>query len=94
MAKNGMFSFKAFLLFWERVARERVAENEGILARKKQLLQLVLVLAKYGKISNAQVAGLVVTAVLKKLSQLSGKICDSYPKTTVCFGQKQMGSVR
>ena len=30
-----MFSFKAFLLFWERVARERVAENEGILARKK-----------------------------------------------------------
>ena len=59
-----MFSFKAFLLFWERVARERVAENEGILARKKQLLQLVLVLAKYGKISNAQVAGLVVTVFL------------------------------
>ena len=30
-----MFSFKVFLLFWVRVARERVTEKESILARKK-----------------------------------------------------------
>ena len=33
--KNGIFSFKMFLLFWERAAGERAAEKEGILARKK-----------------------------------------------------------
>ena len=33
--KNGMFSFKMFLLFWVRVARERAAEKDGILVRKK-----------------------------------------------------------
>ena len=30
-----MFSFKVFFLFWVRVAREKVAENEGILARER-----------------------------------------------------------
>ena len=65
-----MFSFKVFFLFWVRVAREKVAEKEGILAREKQFQQLVLVLAKWGKISNAQAAGSAVTAVLKKLLQL------------------------
>ena len=34
---------------------------------------LVLVLAKCGKIGNAQAAGSAVIAVLKRLSQLSGK---------------------
>ena len=34
---------------------------------------MVLVLVKCGKISNAQVARSAVIAVLKKLSQLSGK---------------------
>ena len=34
---------------------------------------MVLVLAKCGKISNAQAAGSTVTAVLKRLFQLSGK---------------------
>jgi len=38
LAKNGMFRFKVFLLFWVRVAEERAAENEGILARKIKLL--------------------------------------------------------
>ena len=41
---------------------------------------LVLVLAKCGKISNAQVVGLVVTTVLKKLSQLSGKVVTTIMK--------------
>ena len=35
---------------------------------------MVLVLAKCGKISNAQAARSTVTAVLKRLSQLSGKV--------------------
>ena len=30
-----MFSFKIFLLFRVRVAREKVIENEGILARER-----------------------------------------------------------
>ena len=30
-----MFRFKVFLLFWVRVAGERAAEKEGILARKR-----------------------------------------------------------
>ena len=30
-----MFRFKVFLLFWVRATRERAAENEYILARKK-----------------------------------------------------------
>ena len=47
-----MFSFKVFLLFWVRAVEEKVGENESILARKRQLLQLVLVLAKCEKISN------------------------------------------
>ena len=58
---------------------------------------MVLVLAKCGKISNAQAAGstvtafrIAVTAVLKKLSQLSGKSCDSYPKTTVTAVIRQL----
>ena len=34
---------------------------------------MVLVLSKCGKISNAQAAELAVIAVLKRLSQLSGK---------------------
>ena len=33
--KNGIFSFKVFLLFLVRAARERVAENESILTRKR-----------------------------------------------------------
>ena len=35
LAKNGMFSFKIFLLFRVRAAREKVAENESILARER-----------------------------------------------------------
>ena len=35
---------------------------------------MVLVLSKCGKISNAQAAELAVIAVLKGLSQLSGKV--------------------
>ena len=32
LAKNGMLSFKVFFLFWVRIVREKVAENESILA--------------------------------------------------------------
>ena len=35
LAKNGMFSFKVFLLFRVRVVGGRIAEKESILARKK-----------------------------------------------------------
>ena len=35
LAKNGMFSFKVFLLFQVRVTGEKVTKNEGILAREK-----------------------------------------------------------
>ena len=33
--KNGMFSFKVFLLFWVIAAGEKEAEKESILARKR-----------------------------------------------------------
>ena len=36
--KNGMFSFKVFLLFWVIAAREKKVEKESILARKRELL--------------------------------------------------------
>ena len=73
-----MFSFKIFLLFRVRVAGEKVIEKEDILARERQFQQLVLVLAKYGKINNAQVAVSAVTAVLKKAIPVVRKSCDSY----------------
>ena len=63
-----MFSFKVFLLFRVRAAGERATEKEGILARERQFQQLVLVLAKCGKISNAQAAESAVTTVPKSLS--------------------------
>ena len=50
-----MFSFKVFLQFQVRVTGEEAAKKECILA-------------KCGKISNAQVAGSVVTTALKILS--------------------------
>ena len=68
-----MFRFKVFLLFQVRATGERVTKKESILARERQFQQLVLVLAKCGKISNAQAAGSTIIAVLKILSQLSGK---------------------
>ena len=53
---------------------------------------MVLVLVKCGKISNAQVARSAVIAVLKKLSQLSGKSCDSYHEKAVLAVKKSCGS--
>ena len=35
LAKSGTFSFKVFLLFRVRAAREKVAENESILTRER-----------------------------------------------------------
>ena len=35
LVKNGMFSFKVFLLFRVRVAGEKAAEKESILARER-----------------------------------------------------------
>ena len=75
-----MFSFKIFLLFRVRVTGEKVTEKEGILARERQFQQLVLVLAKYGKINDVQVVGSTVTAVLKRLFQLSRKAMTTIMK--------------
>ena len=44
---------------------------------------MVLVLAKCGKISNVQVAGSAVTAVLKKAVPAVRKSCDSYHEKVV-----------
>ena len=44
---------------------------------------MVLVLAKYGKISDVQAAGLAVTAVLKKAVPTVRKSCDSYHEKAV-----------
>ena len=44
---------------------------------------MVLVLAKYGKINNAQVAVSAVTAVLKKAVPVVMKSCDSYHEKAV-----------
>ena len=59
-----------------------------------------LVLAKCEKISNAQAVRSAVTAVLKRLSQLSGKVVTTIMKKlsqlsrkAVCFGQKQKGQM-
>ena len=41
---------------------------------------MVLVLAKCGKISNAQVARSAITTVLKRLSQLLGKVVTAIMK--------------
>ena len=41
---------------------------------------MILVLSKCGKISNAQVAVSAITAVLKRLSQLSGKTVTAIMK--------------
>ena len=75
-----MFSYKIFLLFRVRVTGEKVTEKEGILTRERQFLQLVLVLAKCRKISNVQAAGSAVTAILKRLFQLSGKAVTTIMK--------------
>ena len=90
-----MFSFKVFLLFLVRAARERVAENESILASERQLQQLVLllVLAKYGKISNVQAIGSAVIAVLKSLSQLSGKVVTAIMKKLSQLSRKTMTTI-
>ena len=49
---------------------------------------MVLVLAKYGKISDVQAAGLVVTAVLKKAVPTVRKSCDSYHEKVVLAVRK------
>ena len=58
---------------------------------------MVLVLAKCEKINNAQATGSaiivvlekMVIVVLKKLSQLSGKSCDSYPEIAITIVIRQ-----
>ena len=69
-----MFSFKVFLQFQVRVTGEEAAKKECILA-------------KCGKISNAQAAGLAVTTVLNncsvKVVPAVRKICDSYHEKVV-----------
>ena len=58
---------------------------------------MVLVLAKYGKISDVEAVGSAVIAILKRLFQLSGKVVTAIMKKlsqlsgkVVCFGQKPM----
>ena len=78
-----MFSFKIFLLFWIRVAGEKVTEKESILGRERQFQQLVLVLAKCGKISDVQAIGSAITVVLKKAVLVVRKNCDNYHEKVV-----------
>ena len=87
-----MFSFKIFLLFRVRVAGEKVTEKEGILARERQFQQLVLVLAKCGKISDVQAIGSAVTVVLKKAVLVVMKNCDSYHEKVVLAVRKSCDS--
>ena len=49
---------------------------------------MVLVLAKCGKISNAQAAGSAVTAILKKAVLVVRKNCDSYYEKVVTAVRK------
>jgi len=58
-----------------------------------------LILARCGKINNVQAAGSAITAVLKRLFQLSGKTVTTIMKKlsqlsgkAVYFGQKPMRS--
>ena len=51
---------------------------------------MVLVLAKCEKISNAQAAGLAVTVVLKRLSQLSRKTVTAVMKKLFQLSGKAM----
>ena len=60
---------------------------------------MVLVLAKYGKISDVQATRSIVITILKRLFQLSGKVVTVIMKKlsqlsgkAVCFGQKPMKS--
>ena len=75
-----MFSFKIFLLFWVKAARERAAKKEsssrkGKYFGKKKIISLVgFGFNQMWKINNAKAAGSAVTSILKKLSQLSGKV--------------------
>ena len=55
---------------------------------------MVLVLAKYGKINNAQVAVLAVTAVLKKAIPTIRKSCDSYhEKSCDSYHEKKLSQL-
>ena len=49
---------------------------------------MVLVLAKCGKISDVQAAGLAVTTVLKKAVPAVRKSCDSYHEKAVPAARK------
>ena len=48
---------------------------------------MVLVLAKCEKISNTQAAGSAVTFVLKKLSQLSGKVMTAIMRQLLLWAE-------
>ena len=63
LAKNGMFSFKVFFLFWVRIAGEKVVEKESILARKK-----VVTIVSFG--FSQMWKKIVMLRLLGQLSQL------------------------
>ena len=53
---------------------------------------MVLVLAKYGKINNAQVVVSAITAVLKKVVPAVRKSCDNYHEKAVPAVRKSCDS--
>ena len=53
---------------------------------------MVLVLAKYGKINNAQVAVSAVTVVLKNVVLAVRKSCDSYHEKVILVVRKSYDS--
>ena len=53
-----------------------------------------MVLAKYGKISDVQAAGLAVIAILKRLFQLSGKTMTAIRKNYDSYHEKAIPAIR
>ena len=85
-----MFRFKVFLLFWVRVARERVAEKKKYF-RKRNVVSLVgFDFSQMWKINHVKATGSTVTSVLKKVVPTIRKSCDSYHETVVTAVIRQL----
>ena len=69
-----MFSFTVFLLFWVRAVGGKSSRQGKYFSKRKVVSLVGFGFNQMWKISNAQVARSAVTSVLKKLSQLSGKV--------------------
>ena len=85
-----MFSFKVFLLFWVITVGGQTSRKGNDFSKKRQFLQLVLVFSQMRKFNNVKAAGSAVTAVLKKLSQLSKKLSQLSKKKTIAAIIRQL----